>query len=236
MKFQVFALALPLTLAGTLPAASPQDKGGAPSAAKPQEAGAVSKADQAVIDFQRPCYPLKTCVVSGEELGPDAVDTVIDGRLVRTCCSKCVAGAKKDIAATLAKIDAAVIAAQKKLYPLTKCPISGHDLGADALDIVVGTRLVRTCCKDCVADLKKSPDAAFKELADAYIAAQKPGYPLTTCVVSGEKLGGAAMGEPVDFLFGTHLFRLCCASCKKEILKNPDAAWAKVEAARVTQK
>ncbi len=65
-------------------------------------------------------YPLKTCVVSGEELGGDMGDTVDyvyhqegkPDRLVKLCCSKCVARFKKDPAKYLKKLDEAAAAAK----------------------------------------------------------------------------------------------------------------------------
>jgi hypothetical protein len=205
-------------------------------AAQEKQDGAKPAADpnQAAIAFQKPCYPLKKCVVSGEELGKDAVDTILDGRLVRTCCKDCVAKVEKDKAAVFAKIDAAVVEQQLKGYPLEKCPISGEKLGDKTVNYVHGTRLIRTCCPDCVAAVKKDPEPTLKKLNDGYIAMQKGKYPLETCVVSGEKLGG--MGEPVDYLYGTRLYRLCCGGCKKAVAKDADGLWAKIEAARVAKK
>ena len=59
-------------------------------------------------------YPLKTCVVSDEELGSmgDSISYThkVDGqpdREVRFCCKMCIARFKKDPATYLAKIDAA---------------------------------------------------------------------------------------------------------------------------------
>lgn len=59
-------------------------------------------------------YPLKTCVVSGEELGSMGEDVSYihkvagqPDREVRFCCKMCIARFKKDPAPYLAKIDAA---------------------------------------------------------------------------------------------------------------------------------
>jgi hypothetical protein len=50
-------------------------------------------------------------------------------------------------------------------------------------------------------------------------------YPLTTCVVSGEKLGGD-MGEPITFIYQTNGInqevKFCCSMCKPKFVKNPD--------------
>jgi hypothetical protein len=57
-------------------------------------------------------------------------------------------------------------------------------------------------------------------------AAGKPvPYPLTTCVVSGDKLGGD-MGDPVVFLYQTNginqEIKFCCSMCKPKFLADPD--------------
>ncbi len=65
-------------------------------------------------------------------------------------------------------------------------------------------------------------------------ATEKPAYPLTTCVVSGEKLG--AMGDVVEY---THkeegkpdrLVRFCCSSCTKKFKQDPAKYLAKLDAA-----
>lgn len=49
-------------------------------------------------------------------------------------------------------------------------------------------------------------------------------YPLDTCIISGDKLGG--MSEPVVFLYQTNginqEIKFCCPMCKSEFLKSPD--------------
>ena len=47
----------------------------------------------------------------------------------------------------------------------------------------------------------------------------KPAYPLTTCVVSGEKLG--EMGKPVVVKHEGREVQLCCKSCQPEFQKEP---------------
>ena len=58
------------------------------------------------------------------------------------------------------------------------------------------------------------------------VAATKPiPYPLTTCVVSGDKLGGD-MGPAIEFLYQTNginqEIKFCCPDCKPTFLKDPD--------------
>ena len=48
-------------------------------------------------------------------------------------------------------------------------------------------------------------------------AALKP-FPLSTCIVSDEKLGGD-MGEPFVFAFQGREIKLCCKSCEKDFKK-----------------
>ena len=50
-------------------------------------------------------------------------------------------------------------------------------------------------------------------------AADAPAYPLTTCVISGEKLGG--MGKPVKVTHDGTEVQLCCKSCLKDFKADP---------------
>jgi hypothetical protein len=72
----------------------------------------------------------------------------------------------------------------------------------------------------CAAD---APPAAGKDAA-------KP-YPLDTCIVSGEKLGGA-MGDPVTVVKDGQEFKLCCKDCVKDLDKDPKKYADKLAAAR----
>jgi YHS domain-containing protein len=230
---RTLALALGLSLLSlTALAALGQDKPkpAAPAPAAKPAVAAKEVSKEVVIATQLPSYPLATCPVSGEKLSDKAVDYVTQGRLVRLCCKDCIAEVEKAPAAIIAKVDAAVIAAEKASYPLKTCPISGKKLGemGDPVEYVHGTRLVRFCCGNCTKAFEKNPEEAMKAIDTAYIAAQKPNYKLTTCVVSGEKLG--EMGDPVDYLYGTRLVRFCCKDCVKDFNKTPAAFLAKLEA------
>jgi YHS domain-containing protein len=187
--------------------------------------------DAALIAAQKPCYPLTTCVVGGEELGSGGmtpVDIIYEGRLVSFCCSDCEATFKKTPADYLKKIDDAVIAAQTAGYPLDTCPNSGEKLDASAKSFVVGTKLMKTCCNDCKKEVLGDPSKALAMLDAAYIAKQEKDYPLTTCPMSGEKLGA----KPVKILYGTQLVEFCCKDCAKDFSKDPKAGLAKLAAAR----
>ena len=55
-------------------------------------------------------------------------------------------------------------------------------------------------------------------------------YPLKTCVVSDEKLGGD-MGEPYVFTHNGQEVKLCCKSCKKDFDKDPAKYLKKLDSA-----
>ncbi|MFM7282804.1 MAG: hypothetical protein ACKO32_13605 [Planctomycetia bacterium] len=188
---------------------------------------AAKSDDAAIIKEQKPSYPLTKCAISGEELGKDAVDVVKDGRLVRVCCNNC---AKKVEPKHIEAINAAVIAAQKKDYPLNVCPISGEKLDESAQNVVHGTRLVRLCCGKCATAFQKDPKAYMAQLDKAYMEAQRKTYKLKTCLISDEELG--SMGDPVEILYGTQLVRLCCKSCVKGFYKEPEKYLKKIADAK----
>ena len=87
----------------------------------------------------------------------------------------------------LERVDKEMIADQLPYYPLTKCPISGEDLGdmGKPIDLVYKNRLVRLCCKMCIKDFRKNPDKVIAELNRAVIEQQAKSYPFKTCLVSG---------------------------------------------------
>lgn len=53
-------------------------------------------------------YPLKVCIVSGEDLGSmgDAVSVVHEGRTIKFCCDKCVPKFNEDPSKYLSKLEA----------------------------------------------------------------------------------------------------------------------------------
>ena len=117
-------------------------------------------------------------------------------------------------------------------YPLDTCIVSGEVLEEGAISKDYDGREVRFCCKKCVKTFEGDKAAHLKALDEAVIAAQLANYPVTTCVVSGEELGGE-MGEPKDVLVGNRLVRLCCNMCKKDLAKDSSGFVAKLDAAVV---
>jgi len=185
--------------------------------------------DAAVIKAQRPSYPFKACVISGRVLADpvEPVEFVIDERLVRLCCDKCVEKVRADKAAILKKIDAAVVAEQRPRYPLTVSAVSDAKLDDKAVDYVHGTRLVRLANAAEVETFKKDPAPVMKRIDKALIEAQLETYPLENCIVTDEPMGGE-MGDPIDHLYGTQLVRFCCKACIRMFNKNPDVYLVKL--------
>ena len=60
-------------------------------------------------------------------------------------------------------------------------------------------------------------------------------YPLKTCVVSDEKLGGD-MGDPYVFTHEGREIKLCCKSCLKDFKKEPAKYVKKIEEAEAKEK
>lgn len=184
-------------------------------------------------------YTLNTCPVSGQKLGAmgDPVVKMYNGREVRFCCGGCIEKFESDQAGYWKKIDAKIIKDQLRYYPPTTCIVSGEPLVEDGEDIaknmVYGNRLVRLCCNMCKREFKADPAKFIATLDKAVIAAQSKDYPIDTCIVSGDELGGS-MGESQDMVVAGRMIRLCCADCKKKVKANPakyvemvDAAWQK---------
>ena len=72
---------------------------------------------------------------------------------------------------------------------------------------------------------------------DTNSAAATPPKPdkLTTCPVSGEKLGGD-MGKPYVFVYQGQEVKLCCSGCKKDFDKDPAKYLKKIQDAAAAQK
>ena len=136
---------------------------------KKDPAVALKAIDEAVIKAQASTYPMKTCPVSGEELSGMGTpfDMVHGTRLVRLCCKDCIKGFQKDPAKAMAQVDAALIAEQKKTYPLTTCLVSGKPIEGEGFDHLYGTRLARFCCPKCAASFDKEPAKYLAQLDQA---------------------------------------------------------------------
>lgn len=130
--------------------------------------------DAQIVKQQIPHYPLETCPVSGESLTEmgEPIDVVWRNRLVRLCCKMCKKEFESNPARHIAKLDAAVVAAQEEHYPLETCVVAGGELGSmgGAVGLVAGNRLVEFCCAGCLSGFWKDPVAHYAKLDEAWAA------------------------------------------------------------------
>ena len=185
-------------------------------------------------------YPLDTCPLSGKKLDSEGDPVIYEykGRELRFSSKDCVKAFVKDPEGSLAKIDAAILQQQLPTYPIATCPVSGDKLGGEMgepINRIYQNRLVRFCCPDCLKDFEKDQAKFLAKLDAAMIEKQKPSYPLATCPVSGDKLGGE-MGDPIDCVFANRLVRFCCPDCLKDFSKNPWKFMAKIDEAGKAKK
>jgi YHS domain-containing protein len=173
--------------------------------------------------FMGDAYLLSVDPVSGDPLSDKPIVSMHEGRELRFANQKSLDVFKLDPGKYLTKVDQQMIAYQLPFYPLDICMVSGDKLGGDMgkpVELIYKNRLVRFCCTGCVTDFNKDPNKFISKLNEAVIAKQEPSYPLTSCVVSGQKLGDE-MGKPVDLVIGNRLVRLCCTGCINDFNKNP---------------
>lgn len=69
----------------------------------------------------------------------------------------------------------------------------------------------------------------FSSTVGALSATETSAYPLTTCVVSGEKLG--TMGKPYTLTAEGTEVQLCCQGCQAQFDKDPEKFLSKVREA-----
>ncbi|MEX0777271.1 MAG: hypothetical protein WD042_16325 [Phycisphaeraceae bacterium] len=180
-------------------------------------------------------YPLAIDIVTGKPLPPvkEQVITQIDGREVRFASQESLDAFKKEPERYTKALDEAIVKQQLPYYPLETCVVSGGKLGGmgEPINFVYKNRLVRFCCAMCQDPFLKDPGTYLSKIDAAVIEAQKAAYPLTTCVVSDEAMGGD-MGEPVDRVYATRLVRMCCTGCDKGFRKDPAKHLKKLDDAK----
>ena len=95
------------------------------------------------------------------------VSMVINNRLFRVCCKMCARKVKADPAKYAAKLDGMATEAQGKAYPLKTCVVaSSNALGDSPKRMVIGGRLVQTCCGGCAKKVMADP-AKYVAVVDA---------------------------------------------------------------------
>ena len=75
--------------------------------------------------------------------------------------------------------------------------------------------------------LLATPLAGFA--GDTKVAAKPKPYPLATCIVSGEKLGG--MGDAYVHTYQDREIKFCCKGCLKDFNKDAAGYLKKIDAA-----
>lgn len=180
-------------------------------------------------------YTLKTCPVSGDELGDETIVKEYDGREVRFCCTDCIPMFEKKPDKYWEKINAMQIKQQLPWYPMTACVVSGktlqHTEMGDPVNYIYKNRLVRFCCGGCIKKFEKNPTAYLAKLDEQVIAQQKDKYPLKECLITGKPLVETSMGAPIDMVISNRLVRFCCAGCPKKFKKDPVGYFAKIDKA-----
>lgn len=158
-------------------------------AAAPEEF--VQKLDAAIVAAQTPFYPLTTCPISNEKIEAGKGKTkVVDGLMVQYCCTKCATKGDAKKAEVTQKVRDAAYAAQAKSWTLEKCPATDDKLKAgETTDVMVGMRLVKLCCDDCVEELRKNPAKVLGKLPAAASCCGE------SCCGEGEKKGECCAGE-----------------------------------------
>lgn len=219
-RILILAVLLSFVLVPVVSEAGPGCGGSGKASGKAMGAGSGCKASAETADAKASCDPAACAAKCGA-----------------SCTGACKGAKASQASAAAASADMVGkevkgIAGQMQLYPLDTCVVSGEKLGSrgEPFDYDHEGRLVRLCCQGCVGPFQESPAVYLEKLDAAVIAAQSESYPLTTCPVSGMKLGG--MGEPVDYVYQGQLVRFCCSGCIDKFNEDPSAAMAMLEAAR----
>ncbi len=137
---------------------------------KKDPASTIAKLDQLLIAEQLKNYTYPDCVVSGEKLGGmgEPVNGIYHNRLLRFCCKSCVKRAEKKFDEIKIKLDQSVIDAQLAKYPLKECIVTGRPLDQNAVNHVVGTRLVRLANQDAVKEFSANPAKYLAKLSASH--------------------------------------------------------------------
>ena len=125
--------------------------------------------------------------------------------------------------------DAAQARAAGDPYLLATCAVSGKTLGEMGEPMIYDHegREIRFCCPACAPKFQADPAKYLVEVDKQLVEQQTPFYPLETCLVSGEKLGG--MGPAYDTIHNNRLVRFCCDGCVEEFKKDPAGYFLKLD-------
>jgi hypothetical protein len=135
----------------------------------------AKKLDEAIVAAQAPGYALAKCPACDKALGDKPQDSILEGILVRFCCSQCSEKGAAKQKTMIEKVVTAAYEKQKADYPAKKCVVSGDDLDpSSTTDVMLATTLVRICCDDCIDDIKKDTAKTLSAVAQARGKTAKP--------------------------------------------------------------
>lgn len=193
-------------------------------------------------------WPLSTCPVCLKPLGAAPVIKIIDdpkdpslnGREIRFESAQCAATFEIDRAKYLKPANEQMVREQLPQYPAINCVVmpaesladpTGPNAGKDE-NIIVGNRLVRTCCGQCARRVRRDPVKWLAQVDKGIVADQGAKYALKVCVISGAPLPA----EPVNIFIGSRLVEVATPADALKAQQNPIETLAKLDAALAAMK
>jgi hypothetical protein len=127
----------------------------------------VDELNALIKEKQLPFYPLKKCLVTGKNLGTDAVNFVFRNRLFRLSSDEAKAKIKSAPGKYFGDLDQAVIEKQLSNYPLKVCVVSGEKLADESIDHVIANQLVRLAAFDQLSEFNENPGKYLAKIQEA---------------------------------------------------------------------
>lgn len=116
----------------------------------------------------------------------------------------------------------------------SRARVEGQLVEASGSYVFIG-KVVEFGGESTAAPVKEKSVAKTTEPAKSAVQAvvSKDGYPIDTCVVSGEKLGD--MGEIINYSYQGRTVKFCCKACQKDFDAEPAKFIKKLDAAGQTK-
>lgn len=185
--------------------------------------------DDAALQRIGDAYYLAGCAACGGALGArgETIDIVLHRRDLRFCCSDCRDAFLRRPEQSLARLDEVMLRDQMPFYPPIGSLVSGRPLGPDAIDFIIGNRLVRVADDEERRRIMQSPERYISRLDDEVIRAQRPSYGMKTkCPVQGDILPGDPI---IDVVVANRMIRVCCGRCVRVVRSRPSQYLGMVE-------
>lgn len=119
-------------------------------------------------------------------------------------------------------------------YMLATCAASWRplDVKGTRTTMVVAGQELKFCCGGCGDVVAKDPAKWVEKVDAAHAEQQRPIYPMTTCVVTGESLlDDSGKDIATEVVVQNRLFRVCCGGCVKKVKADPGKYAALLDAA-----